>query len=154
MRMALGIGLSIALLTATAALAAVPREYAAGNDVIVIACDDGSCPGIGGVMYAAGELLPDAAGETAFSIADDVTTNVGVYYCQDFNDDSLCGDDGTVSGTVESSGYFCGSGTLNDGSVSQNPNWNAAYGVTFFVFGPLNAFKYQCDPGIHGFILA
>jgi len=150
---------ALVAVAAGTANAAVPREYVTGGDVLVVYCDDGSCPGIGGGGYAAGELVPDAAGEAALSIADDLSPAVGAFYCQDFNDDSLCGDDGTVSGTVESAQSFCIDLTLDDGSVSGLGNWNTLYGVVIFVDGPILGLPTfsECAalaPGTHGFINA
>jgi len=85
-----------------------------------------------------GTATPDAGGQATITINDVLLPTVGGFYCQDVNSDGICGDDGTVSGTVESAQSFCVELTLDDGSVSGNANWDPASDVFVFVDGPID----------------
>jgi len=113
----------------------------------------GDCPrpdesGPGFVCFPAGEVC---CSWPRLEIFDDINLAVSGFYCQDFNADSVCGDDGSFGGIVEPGERFCMSITL-DGGI-----WNSNYDVYVFIDGPLSGlFSSACGPtiiqGTHGFV--
>lgn len=99
---------------------------------------------IGGVSFCGGHIVPDDAGEGSVSISDSVTSPTSGTYCQDLNDNSLCGEapvppDGN---RLEPRANFCG-GVVLSTPVDLTPrpewttnNWVPEVDVLIFVHAP------------------
>jgi len=150
-RTAKGIALGMASMVCLVGLAAGhPHEYVGGSDTnLTHGCPNAGEPGHGYVCFRAGEL---PGGDLAFSIVDDVQPIVSGVFCQDFNADSVCGDDGSVGGVVEPQQRFCIEGTVASG------DWDPFYDAYVLLDGPVSGrpASSACATwafGTHGFVV-
>lgn len=105
------------------------REYVGlTGDVVTVCYGDGSSISVGAVCWDGGSITPDQNGQATVSLADDVVNPVSGTYCQDLNNDHLCGD-ATVG---EPFAFFCGGVTLTDGT-----DWTSSATTTIFIDGPV-----------------
>lgn len=96
----------------------------------------------GGVCYTAGHIPavvppnspPGTPGQATVTVTDDASASTVVFYCQDVNGNSVCGETG------EPEQEFCGQITLVVGATT----WDPARDAFFFVAGAIGG--QQVDP--------
>jgi len=175
-------GFSMTLLLVSVVGAASPHEYVqAGVGDVFLVCDgayEGWSPGLSGVCL--GDIAPDAFGSADITIFDDLAPAVSAAFCQDLDDDGVCGSYGCETGAsganapdykppierrggcdtiVEPSQSFCGDIELDDGSISGMANWFPGYAVYVFIDGPIGGMPFfsacaTLAPATHGFVNA
>lgn len=149
-------GLAALLLFVAGTAAADALPYVGGGDWGVFCREDVS---VGGVCLAAGHLSDEPVPIQTLTIRDEAVSPVSGFYCQDFDNDAICGeqdfapvvepgaaqDEGlwleargqsaclsTLCDIDESRSHFCGSV-----AVEVDVNWDPAYDVFVLIDGPV-----------------
>lgn len=108
------------------------QAYGLGLGQVSLKCGELPLLPVGSVCFPGGHIVP-AMGTATIAIFDSTfSPNVSAFYCQDSDDDGLCGEGS------EFSERFCLSLMLMDAAAGvPDPNWDSSQTTRFYVDGPV-----------------